>query len=62
MTTCAVLNKNNEAVNFIVAELTDSPPENCTLVELAVGASYGYGWVWDGTKFIEPNPPEGSVY
>jgi hypothetical protein len=51
MTTCAVIDSNNQVVNLIVAEPTDIPPEGCTLV-LVPFCDIGY--TWDGTNF---NPP-----
>jgi hypothetical protein len=51
MTTCAVIDSDNRVVNLIVAEVTDTPPEGCTLVEIP---TCDIGWVWDGVRF---NPP-----
>jgi hypothetical protein len=54
MTTCAVIDSNNIVVNLIVAELTDTPPEGCTLVEIP---QCNIGYIWDGVRF---NPPVSS--
>jgi hypothetical protein len=51
MTRCAVIDSNNQVVNLIVAEVTDTPPEGCTLVEIA---HCDIGYIWDGARF---NPP-----
>jgi hypothetical protein len=51
MTTCAVVNSDNQVVNLIVAEPTDTPPEGCTLVEIP---ACDIGWVWDGVRFTPP--------
>jgi hypothetical protein len=56
MSNCAVVNADNVVVNLIVAELTDIPPEGCTLVEIP---ACDIGWVWDGVRF---NPPEASQW
>jgi hypothetical protein len=54
MTTCAVVNSDNQVVNLIVAEPTDTPPEGCTLVEVPF---CDIGYTWDGTRF---NPPQAN--
>jgi hypothetical protein len=51
MANCAVV-QDGVLVNIIVAELTDTPPEGCILVELP---TYDIGYTWDGVRF---NPPE----
>jgi hypothetical protein len=51
MANCAVIDSNNIVVNIIVAEVTDPPPEGCTLVEIPF---CDIGYTWDGTRF---NPP-----
>jgi hypothetical protein len=51
MANCAVVDANGIVVNMIVAELTDTPPEGCTLVEIPF---CNIGYTWDGTKFIPP--------
>ena len=47
MANCAVI-KDNVVVNIIVAELTDLPPEGCTLVEIPF---CDIGYIWDGKTF-----------
>lgn len=44
MATCVVLDSQGQAINFIVADPTDVPPEGCTLVEIPEG------FYWDGTQ------------
>jgi hypothetical protein len=51
MANCAVI-KDNVVVNIIVAEVTDPPPEGCTLVAIPF---CDIGYIWDGTRF---NPPQ----
>jgi hypothetical protein len=51
---CAVI-KDNVVVNIIVAELTDPPPEGCTLVEIPF---CDIGYTWDGTRFNPPQPSQ----
>ena len=54
----AIIDGNNAAVNFVES---DGPlgyiPPGCTAVEIPAGASYGYGWIWNGTNFVNPEPP-----
>jgi hypothetical protein len=52
MANCAVIDSNNVVVNIIVAEVTDPPPEGCTLVEIPF---CDIGYTWDGVRF---NPPQ----
>jgi hypothetical protein len=52
MANCAVVNHEGIVVNLIVADVTDTPPEGCTLVEIPY---CDIGYVWDGQRF---NPPE----
>jgi hypothetical protein len=51
MANCAVI-QNNIVVNIIVADVTDTPPENCILVEVPF---CDIGYTWDGVRF---NPPK----
>jgi hypothetical protein len=55
MTTCAVVNSDNQVVNLIVAEPTDTPPAGCTLVEIP---ACDIGWTWDGVRFNPPQPSQ----
>jgi hypothetical protein len=54
MSNCAVVDSNSIVINIIVAEVTDTPPEGCTLVEIP---ACDIGYVWDGVRF---NPPVGN--
>jgi len=49
MTTCAVIDGNNQQINLIVADPTDAAPEGCTLVEIPPGM------YWDGSQ-VSPKP------
>ena len=51
MAVCAIIDSNNIVINIIVAEVTDTPPEGCTLVEVPV---CDIGYTWDGQKFSPP--------
>jgi len=50
----SVATKLKVAFNIIVAEVTDPPPEGCTLVLIPF---CDIGYIWDGKNF---NPPVGS--
>lgn len=57
----AIVGPDNKAINFIVwngASQFDYGQANGNfLVPLAGIDSYGFGWIWDGKKFTDPNPP-----
>lgn len=46
MTTCAVIDANNQLINMIIAEPTDVAPDGCTLVEVPIGM------YWNGTQVV----------
>jgi len=53
----AFIDSENKAVNFV--ESDGAPgyvPDGCTFVVVPANTSYGYGWVWNGTIFVDPNP------
>jgi hypothetical protein len=54
MTTCAVINSENQVVNLIVAEPTDIAPDGCNLIVTPdeSGNFAQIGGTWDGTQFI----------
>lgn len=57
----AILDKNNKALNFIVldenAEYDYGKDLGNKLLEMSENVGdYAIGWVWDGNKFINPNP------
>jgi hypothetical protein len=54
MANCAVI-QDGVLVNIIVAEVTDTPPEGCILVELP---TYDIGYTWDGIRFNAPKAIE----
>jgi hypothetical protein len=60
MTTCAVCQLSDGLViNLIVAEPTDSAPNNCELIvspDLS-GNDANIDYIWNGTIFVNPNPP-----
>lgn len=57
----AFIDEDNKAVNFIES---DGPPgyvpEGCTAVIIPEGPNYGFGWIWNGTSFDNPNPEPGE--
>jgi hypothetical protein len=57
MSTCAVV-QGNLVVNIIIAEPTDTPPENTYLVLIPDNVFVTLGYTYDGTNFIdfEGNP------
>ena len=57
MSTCAVI-QDSLVINLIVAEPTDTPPDNCTLVLVPDDVFVTIGFTWDGTNFLdlEGNP------
>ena len=61
MTICAVCQLSDGLViNIIVAEPTDPCPyPDCELIETpdVHGVNAQIGWYWNGTDFIDPNPP-----
>ena len=61
MTTCAVCQLSDGLViNIIIAEPTDPCPyPDCQLIETPDidGNNAQIGWYWNGTDFIDPNPP-----
>jgi hypothetical protein len=61
MTICAVCQLlNGLVINIIVAEPTDPCPyPDCELIETpdVNGVDAQIGWYWNGTDFIDPNPP-----
>lgn len=55
----AVLDADNKAINFVLWDGVSeyNPPGGVALILIPEGISYNYGWVWDGEKFVDPNPP-----
>lgn len=57
-TNCAVCQLSDGLViNKIVAVPSDIPPLDCQLIEIMSGQMCDIGWYWNGTDFINPNPP-----
>lgn len=52
---CAVVNGNNVIENIIMAEPTDPAPHGCVLIGITDFCDIG--WIWNGSTFINPNPP-----
>jgi hypothetical protein len=53
-----VKNDNNLIINKIVADAaTDLAPDGTYLVNIPDGSMCEMGWFWDGTNFVNPNPP-----
>lgn len=56
MNNYAIINiSGNIVINKIVADPTYIPPDNTYLIECDTMIC-DIGWVWNGTKFINPNP------
>jgi len=54
-TTCAVCRLSDGlVVNTIIANPSDTAPDECQLVEIMTGQPCDIGWTWDGVTF---NPP-----
>lgn len=57
----AIVGPDNKAINFIswdgVTDFDYGQADGNYLVSLDGIQSYGFGWVWDGQKFTDPNPP-----
>lgn len=56
----AVVNRDNVAINFIVwdgvSQFDYGQDRGNYLVSLDGVETYGIGWVWDGSQFINPTP------
>lgn len=58
MATCAVVQfLDSVVINVIVADPGIAAPEACFLIEVLPELPCGIGWMWNGTEFIDPNPP-----
>jgi hypothetical protein len=58
MSNCAVCQLSDGlVVNIIVAEPTEPAYEGTQLVLVPDVVMSCIGWAWDGTAFIDPNPP-----
>ena len=54
----ALINSENTVVNLIVWNETCVAPEGTTAIVLDLDVpGLTAGWIWDGTNFINPNPP-----
>lgn len=61
MSNCAVVQLSDSVVvNIIVAQPTDLAPDGTQLILVPEGVYCDMGWVWDGTNFVNPNPPTGE--
>jgi len=56
----AIVGPDNRAINFITWNGTSyfdyGQSTGNYLVSLVGIDSYGFGWIWDGNKFINPDP------
>lgn len=54
----AVVNPQNIAINFVIwdgkSDFDYGQDEGNYLVHLEGQESYGVGWIWNGTSFVEP--------
>lgn len=55
---CALVrNETGLVENIILANPeTDTPPVGYEIVAIEDGTPVGFGWIWDGSTFINPNP------
>ena len=55
----AVVSIDDKAKNFIMWDGVTTPalPEGCRLVLIPPNTTYGYDWIWNGSVFVEPEPP-----
>jgi hypothetical protein len=57
-TICAVCRLSDGLVlNKIVASPSDTPPDDCQLIEIMNGQTCDIGWTWNGMEFTPPPPP-----
>lgn len=52
---------DNIVINMIVAEPSDPAYEGTYFVEILDGVMCDIGWLWNGSVFIDPNPPAEEV-
>lgn len=53
---------DNVVINVIMADpAVDIAPDGAFLVEIKDGVMCDIGWIWNGSIFINPNPPEEVV-
>lgn len=58
MSNCAVVRlTDNIVINKIVADPADLAPDGTQLILIPEGVMCDMGWIWNGTDFINPNPP-----
>jgi hypothetical protein len=61
-TRCAVCELGGGlVVNIVVAAPSDEPPEGCQLVEIMADQPCNIGWAWNGSQFVDPNPPAPEI-
>jgi hypothetical protein len=57
-TRCAVCQLTDGlVVNIIIAAPSDPAQDGCQLIEVMNDQPGDIGWYWDGSAFIDPNPP-----
>lgn len=56
---CALIeNTTSNVVNVIIADPSVDPaPEGHTIIGIPDDSPVSIGWVYDGTDFVDPNPP-----
>ena len=56
----AIIGPDKKAINFVlwdgVTEYDYGQSNGNEMVLLSEGMRYGYGWEWNGTEFVNPNP------
>lgn len=56
----AIIGSDNKAINFVlwdgVSEYYYGQDQGNYIVLIPEGASYGFGWEWNGSEFVNPSP------
>ena len=56
----AIINASKEAINFVgwdgVSDFDYGQDLGYEIILIPADVSYGYGWIWNGTEFIDPTP------
>lgn len=58
MRSALIENLTNTVVNVIVADpAVDAAPEDHSLILLPDDSPVSIGWLYNGSQFVDPNPP-----
>lgn len=60
--TYAIVGPDHKAINFVlwdgVSDYDYGQDQGNYIVLIPEGSRYGFGWDWNGSEFVNPNPPE----